>query len=83
MTGLPDKGYLNVVRLLIDKGADVNAKDKEGETPLMFGASGQNGESSSSRGQRRRGHPTYGDSGRPSDDGQIYSWKKGSRKCRK
>jgi len=28
------KGYLDVVKLLLEKGADINAKDKEGRTPL-------------------------------------------------
>ena len=29
-----DQGQLEVVKLLLEKGADVNAKNEEGETPL-------------------------------------------------
>jgi len=28
------KGYLDVIKLLLEKGADINAKDKDGKTPL-------------------------------------------------
>ncbi len=35
-------GNLEVVKLLIDKGPDVSAKDINGETLLMYAASGGN-----------------------------------------
>jgi ankyrin repeat protein len=30
------RGNLKVVKFLIDKGADINAKDEDGETPLSL-----------------------------------------------
>ncbi len=35
-----NRGHLDVVRLLVEKGADVNAKDWEGWSPLMAAAAG-------------------------------------------
>ncbi len=34
-------GQMEVVRLLIEKGADLNAQDDKGETPLMRASQGQ------------------------------------------
>ena len=34
------KGNLKVVKLLVDKGADVNAKDEKGRTPLSIASAG-------------------------------------------
>lgn len=36
MIFLPLPGRVDTVKFLIENGADVNAKDKRGETPLMF-----------------------------------------------
>ncbi|KAK8783496.1 hypothetical protein V5799_010140 [Amblyomma americanum] len=34
-----DRGHLEVVKLLLDRGADPEAKDAEGQTPLHYAAS--------------------------------------------
>ena len=34
-----DKGYIDIVRLLLSAGSDINARDDEGETPLSKAAS--------------------------------------------
>lgn len=31
-----DRGHLNIAKVLVDKNADVNAKDNEGQTPLHY-----------------------------------------------
>ena len=35
------KGHLEIVTLLLDKGADINAKDKVGPTRLVAGSGGR------------------------------------------
>lgn len=36
-------GNLELIKWLVEKGLDVNAKDKDEKTPLIFAAENQNG----------------------------------------
>ncbi len=38
---VPTKGHVDTVKVLIEAGADVNAKDKEGRTVLMYASTGE------------------------------------------